>query len=369
MDRVNLNGVIQQFIDRYEELDGMPNNEGYKWQAVGTFQKYWDIEAEDFPQMFADALRDTSNLIDNATVQPIGGIKMLLSHPEEVEFVRECFEDLFSEDGGDLEDRNHRINNFMSNINEKIDKYVSGSWKYPQSRASVIYYLNLWKPEENYIFKSTEATEWANCIEFGDDFGSGENFSLAVYYRLCEELREAIKDNEHLLKFSMERLERAKASCEVDFDDDLHIMVYDIIYCARAYSLYDNVSINKTSTKERIKRAAERDKKESLEKEIAEIEEQLASERNRILPYPSLEGGTVKHKKYGECKVVRVVDGRLYIDFKGEEKLFQFPGAFESGFMTCEDEALMEAVKNNATVNKLIGDLELKLKVLRGENR
>lgn len=156
-------------------------NEGYKWKAVTIFQKYWDIESDNFPQMFADALKDTSNLIDNATVQPIGGIKMLLSHEEEVEFVRAAFDELFSDDNGDLEDRNDRINSFMDKINKKIDTYVSGSWKYPQSRASVIYYLNLWRPEENYIFKSTEATDWANCVEFGGDFCSGVTFSLAEY--------------------------------------------------------------------------------------------------------------------------------------------------------------------------------------------
>jgi hypothetical protein len=128
--------------------------------------------------MFIKSMQEISNLIDNATVQPIGGIRLLLKQEKEVEFVRQSFRNLFCEDGGDLDKRQERIDEFIDTVNAKIEKYVNGSWKYPQSRNSVIYYLNLWKPEENYIFKSTEATAWANCIEYGDDFGSGKSTLL-----------------------------------------------------------------------------------------------------------------------------------------------------------------------------------------------
>ena len=93
----------------------------------------------------------------------------------------------------------------MVTVNARIEKYVSGSWKYPQNRNSVIYYLNLWKPEENYIFKATEAVAWANCIEYGDDLGSGKPFSLKKYYKMCDELLDEIKDNQELLNLHAKR--------------------------------------------------------------------------------------------------------------------------------------------------------------------
>lgn len=64
--------------------------------------------------MFKSAMKELFNLIDNATVQPVGGINMLLGHPEEIEFVRGCFRDLFADDGGDLTVRQARIIDFMN---------------------------------------------------------------------------------------------------------------------------------------------------------------------------------------------------------------------------------------------------------------
>lgn len=89
-----------------DDPDG--NNEGYKWRAVSCFMENWDIDADDFASMFKSSMKDTSNLIDNATVQPIGGILLLLKHPEEIEFVRKCFRDLYTDDGGNLEARQEK---------------------------------------------------------------------------------------------------------------------------------------------------------------------------------------------------------------------------------------------------------------------
>lgn len=184
MDKKNLSIVFDQYIACFDELNDLEGtDEGYKWRAESCFVANWDIDTEDFPAMFKASMREMSNLIDNKTVQPIGGILLLLKQPNEIEFVRQCFKELFSEDDGDIDARQDRIYAFMEKINERIDQYARGSWKYPQKMNDVIYYLNLWRPHENYIFKSTEATDWANCIEYGDDFGSGETFSLKKYYR------------------------------------------------------------------------------------------------------------------------------------------------------------------------------------------
>ncbi len=368
MDKKNLEQVLNTFIKRYEEIDNPSgNNEGYKWLAVANFQKYWDIEAIDFPQMFADAMSATSNLIDNATVQPIGGIKMLLSHEEEVEFVREAFNELFSDDKGDLEERNERINDFMEKINGRIDHYVSGSWKFPQSRSSVIYYLNLWRPEENYIFKSTEATEWANCIEFGGDFGSGTTFSLAEYYRMCEELLLEIKGMKEFQEFEKSRIERAKKETDINVHSNMHIMVYDIIYCAHAYSFYSDMSIVKTSTKDRIKRAESRGKKEAIEQEIIEKQTEKDNLESQIVSIEIKPGQSVIHKKYGSGQVKTVDAGHIIVSYSNEDRTFQYPNAFEMGFLKVEDDDTMGAFVNNAKILKDISVIESAIKALEAQ--
>ena len=324
MNKIHLHNILQQYIEKYDFLDDpQGNDEGYKWDVVKSFKENWDIEAKDFPNMFKRAFLEVqkTNLIDNKTVQPIGGISLLLKHEEEVEFVRECFKELFYDDNGDIDSRQERIEIFIDKINAHIDKYVKGSWKYPQQRNNVIYYLNLWKPEENYIFKSTEAIEWANCIEFGDDFGSGESFSLKKYYKMCDELLEELKNNDEIMQlYKIRKTAKAK-----NFDDNGHILVYDIIYCAKAYNLYRNVpTLKKLSTKQRIYLAETAEKREHLLESLSELSVEF--ERLSIaMELPNISGETVYHKKWGSGTVVTCQEGFVEVEFAEGAKKLQYP--------------------------------------------
>jgi hypothetical protein len=44
-------------------------------------------------------------------------------------------------------------------------------------------------------------------------------------------------------------------------------------------------------------------------------------------------GGTVKHKSFGDGIVTKIADGRIMVKFTIGEKLFQFPQAFDGGFL------------------------------------
>lgn len=86
MNRRRLSAVLEQYIQRFYELnDYAGSDEGYKWRAETWFKQHWDIDDKNFPAMFKLAMKETSNLIDNAAVQPIGGIMELLKHSEEIE--------------------------------------------------------------------------------------------------------------------------------------------------------------------------------------------------------------------------------------------------------------------------------------------
>ena len=47
-------------------------------------------------------------------------------------------------------------------------------------------------------------------------------------------------------------------------------------------------------------------------------------------------GTLVKHKAFGVVEVIGIDGGRLVVSFKGEKKIFQFPGAFEQGFLSLD---------------------------------
>ncbi len=366
MDTQNLTAILAQYVARFEELNEPEgNNEGYKWDAVTCFQENWNIEAEDFQKMYLSAMKETDNLMDNGKVQPIGGISLLLKQPEEVEFVRQSFRDLFTEDGGDLANRQKRAEHFVSAVNEHIERYVSGSWKYRQKLGNAIYYLNLWRPDENYIYKSVEAAVWADCIEYGDDFGVGASFSLAKYYKMCDELLAAIQGDEELLRLNAARTaEKAKG-----YDDKLHILVYDIIYCARTYLFYEDstVDIIKVSKKERIKKAALRKRLEELELSVEEVQAEQADLEHSLQIVPDMTGLTVFHKKFGTGTVAACTDSKVAVRFGIGEREFQFPAAFLSGFLTPENRIYTELFEKNAQIKKQLDACQAKLKLLNAE--
>lgn len=277
---------------------------------------------------------------------------MLLSHEGEVEVVRECFRDLFSEDGGDIDARQERVEIFVEKINSHIEKYEKNSWKFPQHNNNAIYYLNLWKPEENYIYKATEASEWANCIEFGDDIGSGRNFSLKKYYKMCDELREELCKNETIIELYNKRKEKVGG-----FDDDKHILVYDVIYCAHAYNLYRNIpDLKKLSVKERLHRAETEEERSSLLEKYALISSDLERKED-VISLPEIVGEKVIHKTSGIGRVVSSTKTAIEVEYPEGTKKYSYPscvGTFillddkkkeEQIIRYCENEAEIIALK------------------------
>lgn len=345
MNKTNLDLILNEYIARFEELNDVNgNDEGYKWRAESEFKANWDIDADDFAKMFNNAMPMKTNLINNGSVQPLGGISLLLKN-NEVDFVRNCFRELFTDDNGDLFNRQGRIDTFIAKMNEKIEEYSPNSWKYPQRPANVIYYLNLWRPDDNYIYKYSEADTWASCIEFGDDFGSGKDFSLFKYYKMCDELLGAIKDNETLIALNKARTDKEMRG----FDDKLHILVWDIIYCNQTYILHSKAVVRKDSTQKRVERAEHRAEYDKLVSEV----EKMQGELDKIgtpAELPDLKGMTVKHKKYKDGVVVGCGDGKVNVDFKGEIRAFAYPEAFINGFLSGDNSTLNDVIENNKRV-------------------
>ena len=58
-------------------LNDAEHDEIYKWNAVNHFQKYWDLDTDEFGEMFKQAMEKSFNLINNGIVQPTSGIVFL----------------------------------------------------------------------------------------------------------------------------------------------------------------------------------------------------------------------------------------------------------------------------------------------------
>ena len=198
MNHKNLGILFQNYLLHFEKLNDAEHDEKYKWNAIGHVQSIWDLKADDLSSMIKEAFSRCFELIDNRFVHPTSGMVKLAQF--EPDAVRKAFSDLLADDGGDLDNRQSRILLFVDTCNALLQKHFPGTWKYVQDVRSAIAYLAVIKPEENYLFKSTPAREFARYMEYGDTIGQGTNFKLSSYYRMCDQLVEHMRQCPELLE-------------------------------------------------------------------------------------------------------------------------------------------------------------------------
>ena len=182
MNSENLNTILAQYIHDFAELSlSQTSGEGSLWQAIDTFGAEWDIEASDFPAMFARAMQGAADQLDTPAVQPVAGLKLLMMRDSEVELVRECFRWLYNDEDDDLKKRRGRAEMFADQITGRFRRCFPRMNKYTMTPAHAVYFLNLWMPEENFFYIPAEAKAWADFMEYPAEFGNGASLDLAAY--------------------------------------------------------------------------------------------------------------------------------------------------------------------------------------------
>ena len=121
---------LHELINRYEEniytLNDSKNDEKFKWHAVQRFQDAWfdpDADTLPFSELFHNAIKGSSILVNNGTVQPANGVvKLAEKAPEEVE--RLFREVLFADDDDDLDVRQEHMEEFLEGMEALLPKYL-----------------------------------------------------------------------------------------------------------------------------------------------------------------------------------------------------------------------------------------------------
>ena len=361
MNKLHLERILSQYAERFAELNMQEKQDGAgRWQAVACFQRNWDIEADDFETMYRAAAAKMNLVADRMLVTQSDNIVYLMEHGE-TEFVKDCFMKLFSEDDGDLERRKQRASAFAEAINKKVTAYA-GNLKYPMKLGHGLFYLNMYRPADNYIYKATDAASWANCVEFAEDFGGGRTFSLTRFYRLCDELRRAVSGDERFQHIDAQIREAAG----LQNDDQMHLLVYDIMFRAQAEHFYKNAGIEKMTVKVRLKKAAAQERIDSLELLLAGKRHQMEKlgDQKEVI---SLDGAAVVHKRYGKGTVDEVADDRIVIRFADEIRKFKYPHAFHNGFLELEASEHMDSFRDNGEMAKMKDQLAKEIRSLTGE--
>ncbi len=299
MNKKRIAQLFDAYLEKFQMMNSSPASEYYKWGAVARFQEAFDLEAPDFAEMFKKAQQATKNLIDSRT-QPSYGIYALATH--EPETVRELFRCLLADDGGDLDAQQEKIEAFIKAINELVDKYYPDSYRYENDQRSAMAYLFLCDPNRHYLYKATEAQYVADRVGFYDEWGTMKNFDLPTYYRFCDELLEEVKSCEALVNTHKSRFEGLPQP--IFADEELHVLLFDIIYCAHTYNLFAGKSCEIVTSKERKLYEENKKKALALAEKVAAYEEEAAllDEANQYFADILSSGATIRHSAWGEAE-------------------------------------------------------------------
>ncbi|MBR1477192.1 MAG: AAA family ATPase [Lachnospiraceae bacterium] len=121
-------------------------DEKYKWEAVKWFQEHWDINAENFYEMFTAATEKTYNLLASMNNFPRGMIQVFSE--QEPETVRAMFLNLYDES----KDVAERVVKFQSDAQELCERLAPGKQHFQRPMAISVY-LWLRYPDKYAIYK------------------------------------------------------------------------------------------------------------------------------------------------------------------------------------------------------------------------
>lgn len=328
MNELHMQQIFKHYIDDFEKLNDLEHMEYHKWQIVKRFRPLMDdaLKSEDseFAANLLKVKKLTSNLVDSYT-QPFQGLVRFSER--EPETVRNMFKSLFENSDGTMEKRQNAVAAFLKKSHELRDKYFPGSYLYKDDMHSVTTYLFLYDPDHNYIFKSSHALIFADCIEFYDDWGSGDSVKLDVYYRMCDQIVSAIKNSPEMMKTDASRFENGWGIDPQTFalDKEKHILAFDLIYCCSTYGLFSGITFKRPKTKEKqlIQEKKEKAVRFAEELETAQDDLKKLQEALEYLNTVFKMGVDIQHKKYGLGTITDNNGSSIEIEFaNGEKKKF-----------------------------------------------
>lgn len=360
---------LHALIDRYEEnlytLNDSKNDEKFKWHAVQRFHDVWfspDADMLPFSELFHNAIKGSSILVNNGTVQPANGVvKLAEKAPEEVE--RLFREVLFADDDDDLDVRQEHMEEFLEGMEALLQQYYPASWKYRQDRHSASCYLAMYAPEKNYIYKYSPVEAFAVYTEFGKDIGSGSTFKLAHYYELGDIVVAALREHPELLRKHADILDDTYYR-----DESLHLLAFDIIYCADTYGYFGD--LKHRAKKDAIKAYTEEQRRKADTEErqtaIDAIEAKSRQLESQIDVYRSISlvGTQVRHKSWGIGTVIQQNINMVRVRFSEVEKQFIISTKFPLRPTFEDDAEIVAAMTDYEVKTKELESLKKKLALL-----
>lgn len=247
MNKAYLQQLFSNYITKFDYMNDTEHAEWFKWVSAKRFGPAMDnalsADGSEFVYLLKEAKKTAGILVDGSHVQPFAGLIKFAEKGDSAE-VQNMFKDLYAEDGGDVHIKQEKVFDFIDRSHRLRDKYFYNSFRYKDDVHSVTGYMFLYDPDHNYLYKYSHAREFAKYTEFGEDWGSGTKTRLDVYYRMCDQLVEYIKQEPALLEAAASRYTRGWVSDPQKMHPDIekHILAFDIIYCGYTYGLYEGIT-------------------------------------------------------------------------------------------------------------------------------
>ncbi len=361
MNEIHIQHIFKNYIDNFaylnseKDADGKNGpNEVYKWYIAKGFRPLMDEALAASEADFAEALykvKDCSkNQIDSFTTPFYGLVTFARREPETV---RKMFQDLYDGDQSDLVAVQKRIEVFYSKNMELLEKNNPGSYLYKPDFHAISGYLFLYYPEEHYMYKSTNADVFADCIEFYDDWGYGMNVKLEVYYRMCDWIVAQIMKSPELLATDKSRFDLPRGK-EMAPDVNKHILVFDLIYCCSVYDLFKGITFVRPKSKEKKLIVGMREQASlRLDAYNEAVEEQNKFENAVYLIQRYLAPeAVIYHNAYGKGVVQSCTEkGAIDVVFdSGERKQLAAQSLFANNLAKTEDGKLEELLEEYKSV-------------------
>ena len=341
MNQNNLKQIFQHYIDRFEYVNGSDHIEYYKWQVCHEFPVLMKKALASDKEIFAKALNEvkkcTYNIIDSYT-QPFHGLVEFSG--KDPEAVRQLLLDLYADDGGDVNIRMQKIADFFKRSNELLEEHSPGSFLHKQNSHSVSALLFLNDPDHHFMYKATQSKRFADCVEFYDDWGTGDNIKLDTYHRMCNELVEEIKNCKELLDTDASRFDgRLKLSGgPLHPDTEKHILAFDLIYCCSVYDLFDGISYTKRNMKEKQLYLAEKKKAEGLKQSFEKAQEEMNVLEEALQCFVEMihVGDAVKYMRTKEGTVKSIDEKYIVLELKDKEVNLGLPICLANNIISSE---------------------------------
>ena len=187
---------INDYIEKYsgfilKDPEFYEQDEGYKYKAVATFQKNFNIDAKNLAENIEKSLSDAKNLVQSGYYYPK---KMLAKYAErDPKFIKEQFELLFDENINIA----GRIDEFIENVNKKF--------KTPNIKSFIDYrflsfFLSAKYPEKYFYTKSSDYRQFAQMINYELDLRGTQGEKYQKLLELAEATRGVLSENKNFLK-------------------------------------------------------------------------------------------------------------------------------------------------------------------------